>query len=124
MATDRRLALDQLLERSVFDFPDVTIAWPEVERRAPTRPPPRERKAKRPTVTVPIAPDVVEPADTFRGAEEGARLRALRAEARSLERTLAVGGVDEPELWERLGKLKIELDEADEGAACLEIATS
>jgi len=122
VATDRRLALDQLLERSVFDFPDVTIVWPEVERRAPSRPPPRERKATRPKAPVPIALDVAEEVSSIPEADEGARLRALRAEARSVERTLAVGGVDEPELWERLGHLKIELDEADEGVACLEIA--
>jgi len=122
VATDRRLALDQLLERSVFEWPEVSIEWPEVKHRAPKPPPPRERKAKKKRVPVPIAADTPEVEEALIEADEGARLRLLRAEARDLERSLAVGGIDDPEPWQRLGLLKIELDEADEGVVCLEIA--
>ncbi|MEZ4384993.1 MAG: hypothetical protein R3A79_26925 [Nannocystaceae bacterium] len=125
VATDRRLALDQLLERSVFEFPDVSIAWPEVERVRPERPPPRERgPKKRPKrARVRIVADVEEAQEAAEevAVDEGARLRELRAEARELERELAVGGVDDPDPWIRLGELKLALDEADEGIACLEL---
>ncbi len=120
VATDRRLALDQLLERSVFEWPEVSVEWPEVQRRAPQPPPPRERRPQKRRAPVPIAADTLEVEEV--AIDEGARLRLLRAEARELERVLAVGGIDDPEPWQRLGNLKIELDEADEGVVCLEVA--
>ncbi|HFE44184.1 MAG TPA: hypothetical protein ENJ18_01655, partial [Nannocystis exedens] len=122
VATDRRLALDQLLERSVFEWPEVRVEWPEVKRRAPAPPPPRERRPKKRRAPVPIVADEVEAEEAPPEVDQGARLRLLRAEARELERSLAVGGIDDPEPWKRLGNLKIELDEADEGVVCLEVA--
>ncbi|MCB9703779.1 MAG: hypothetical protein H6711_17920 [Myxococcales bacterium] len=124
VATDRRLALDELLERSVFEFPEATIEWPEIERSAPQRPPPRERRPRaRPERPQPIAEDPTEAEEAAPQVDdEGARLRALRAEAREIERALAVGGVDDPDPWARLGAIRLDLGELDEATPCLEVA--
>lgn len=121
VATDRRLELDRLLERSVFEFPEVSIAWPEVHRPAPERP---AREARAPRVQA-RAPARVEPTaapEPITDAEAAARLRALRERARELERRVIVGGCDEVEVWRELGEVKATLDESDEAADCFELA--
>lgn len=123
VATDRRLELDRLLERTVFEFPDVVIDWPEVQRAPIQRPPPRERKVDATLKRRPEAPvqEVVAEVAVDED-EQAARLAALRARARELEGQLASGGVDDPAPWRELGLVKRELGELDEAAACLETA--
>ncbi|MEZ4452209.1 MAG: hypothetical protein R3B09_22275 [Nannocystaceae bacterium] len=123
VATDRRLALDRLLERSIFEFPEATIVWPEApDRPELQRPPPRERKAdprKRARIVVDEAPiEAVEESED----DLSARLRALRERAREIERVIAHGAVDDPDPWAELAATKVELDELDEAALCYESA--
>lgn len=123
VVTDRRLELDKLLERTVFEFPEVVIDWPEAQRAPLQRPPPRERKVdgalkRRPEVEKTEAP-VEAPVDQD---ELAVRLAAMRARARELEGQLAAGGSDDPGPWRELGELKRGLGELDEAAACLETA--
>lgn len=121
VATDRRLELDKLLERTVFEFPEVTIEWPEARRSPVERPPPRERKQEpTPRVKVRQGPQAEELPEEV--AEPSARLAELRARGRELEGVLAAGGVDDPGPWAELGGIKVELGELDEAAACLETA--
>ncbi len=125
VATDRRLELDRLLERSVFEFPDVTIDWPEAPRVVAERPPPRESKRQAPIIKLahPAAPlpdpDVPTPKID---EDHAARLAALRERARELERTLLPGGVDDPTPWYDLAIIKQQLGDPDEAAACFESA--
>lgn len=125
VATDRRLELDRLLERSVFEFPDVTIDWPEAPRAAAERPPPREPKNVTPVTkrhpAAPAAP-AVPLAATAIDEDLAARLAALREQARELERTLLAGGVDDPSPWHELALIKQQLGDPDEAAACYESA--
>lgn len=123
VATDRRLELDRLLERSVFEWPDVTIEWPEQHRPAPERPPPREGRAERPNLPRAVRDEAPAAApESGVDAELAAHLRALRERGRALERQLIVGGCDEVDVWRELGEIKAELGELDEAAACLEVA--
>ncbi len=124
VATDRRLELDRLLERSVFEFPEVSIAWPEVHRPAPERPP-REARPQRAQTRQPAKVEPALPAaapDPATDTELAARLRALREHARELERRVITGGCDEVEVWRELGETKATLDEPDEAADCFELA--
>lgn len=122
VATDRRLELDRLLERSVFEFPEVTIAWPEVARPAPERPA-REARSPRAPTRAPVRAEEPAPTPEATGDSElAARLRALRERARELERRVSVGGCDEVEVWRELGEVKAALAEVDEAADCLELA--
>jgi hypothetical protein len=121
VATDRRLELDRLLERSVFEWPEVTVEWPEQRRPPVERPPPREpRHPRRPRRDAP-APEPA-PAAPLPADDPAAQLRALRERARGLERALLAGGHDDPTPWRELGELKAALGEPDEAAACLEQA--
>lgn len=125
VATDRRLELDRLLERTVFEFPEVAIEWPEAQRAPIQRPPSRERRVdaglkRRPEVEPREAPAEAPP--VVDEGEVAARLAALRARARALEAALAAGGCDDPAPWRELGEIKRELGELDEAAACLETA--
>jgi hypothetical protein len=121
VATDRRLELDRLLERTVFEFPEVTIEWPEARRSPVERPPSRER---RPEVTKRVEVRRDEPKEEAQAevVEPSVRLAELRARARELEAILAAGGCDDPAPWAELGGIKVELGELDEAAACLETA--
>lgn len=120
VATDRRLELDKLLERSVFEFPEVTIEWPkEVRQPAPKKPGPREAPIKR---APPPKPKVVEEVASAVDFDAAAHLRALREQVRTLERRVVAGGCDEPEVWQELGEIKAELGEGDEAADCFEMA--
>ncbi|MBL9106005.1 MAG: hypothetical protein JNL82_34100 [Myxococcales bacterium] len=126
VATDRRLELDRLLERSVFEFPDVTIDWPELPRAALERPPPRESRQtpthrRHPAAPVPAAAAEPEAAAGV-DADLAARLAALRERARELERGLVGGGVDDPGPWQELAAIKQRLGDPDEAAACYESA--
>ena len=122
VATDRRLELDRLLERSVFEFPEVSIAWPEVHRPAPERPA-REARTQRVATRIPARVELVAAApEPTTDAEAATRLRALRERARELERRVIVGGCDEVDVWRELGEVKARLDESDEAADCFELA--
>ena len=120
VATDRRLELDRLLERSVFEFPEVTIEWPkEVRQPAPKKPERREAPLKRAPAPKPV---VAEEAASTIDADAAAQLRALREQVRTLERRVIVGGCDEAEVWRELGEVKAALGDGDEAADCLEMA--
>lgn len=121
VATDRRLELDRLLERSVFEFPEVTIAWPEVQRVTPERP---QREPRAPRVVPKPAPRVEASVDAEStvDVEQVARLRALRARARELERVVSAGGCEEVEVWRELAEVKSTLGEDDEAADCWQLA--
>jgi hypothetical protein len=122
VATDRRLELDRLLERSVFEFPEVSIAWPEVHRPAPERPP---REARGPRAQARAPARAAPGHDARAGHRQRARgpaPRPSRARARELERRVIVGGCDEVEVWRELGEIKATLDESDEAADCFELA--
>ncbi|MCY1060860.1 hypothetical protein [Nannocystis sp. SCPEA4] len=120
VATDRRLELDKLLERSVFEFPEVTIEWPkEVRQPAPKKTERREAPVKRAPAPKPV---VQEEAASTIDADAAAQLRALREQVRTLERRVIVGGCDEPEVWRELGEVKALLGDGDEAADCLEMA--
>jgi hypothetical protein len=121
VATDRRLELDRLLERSVFEFPEVSIAWPEVQRPAPERAP-REARGPRAQARTPARPDPVAAPEPSTDAEVAAQLRALRERSRELERRVIAGGCDEVEVWRELGEVKATLDESDEASDCFELA--
>jgi hypothetical protein len=125
VATDRRLELDRLLERSVFEFPDVTIDWPETPRAASERPPPREARRINPIIKLahPAAPlPTPDQPPLIIDEDQQARLAALRERARDLERTLLPGGVDDPTPWHDLAIIKQQLGDPDEAASCLESA--
>nr|WP_263429249.1 hypothetical protein [Nannocystis pusilla] len=120
VATDRRLELDKLLERSVFEFPEVTIEWPKEARQpAPKKAERREAPVKR---AAPSKPVVQEEAASTIDADAAAQLRALREQVRTLERRVIAGGCDEPEVWRELGEVKALLGDGDEAADCLEMA--
>lgn len=120
VATDRRLELDKLLERSVFEFPEVTIEWPKEARQpAPKRPVIREAAVKRAPRPKPV---VVEEQASAVEVDAAAHLRALREQVRTLERRVIAGGCDEPEVWQALGEIKAELGDGDEAADCFEMA--
>ncbi|WAS94874.1 hypothetical protein [Nannocystis punicea] len=120
VATDRRLELDKLLERSVFEFPEVTIEWPKEARQpAPKRPSTREAPVKRAPAPKPV---VVEEAARGIDVDAAAHLRALREQVRALEKRVIAGGCDEPEVWQELGEVKAELGDGDEAADCFEMA--
>ena len=121
VATDRRLELDRLLERSVFEFPEVTIAWPEVQRTAPERPQ-RETRASRAVPKPPARVETQVNAESSVDAEQAAQLRALRSRARELERVVIAGGCEEVEVWRELAEVKATLAEDDEAADCLQLA--
>lgn len=126
VATDRRLELDRLLERSVFEFPEVTIDWPEAPRPILQAPPSRELRRQ-----APVNPKLLHPAAPLPtpdqpapsvDEQQAARLAALRDRARELEHLLLGGGVDDPAPWTELAQLKQQLGDPDEAAACLESA--
>ncbi|MBK7825760.1 hypothetical protein [Nannocystis sp.] len=120
VATDRRLELDRLLERSVFEFPEVSIAWPELQRAAPERAPREARAAK--VLTKPPARIEVVTAELSVDAEQAAQLRALRERARELERVVIAGGCEDIAVWRELGEVKLALGEEDEAADCWQLA--
>ncbi len=124
VATDRRVVLDRMLEATVFSFPEVTIEWPK-KVTAPIRPPsatragPKRRRTRRAQVEhEPEQEQVVEGDEAIEQTPAAVRLRQLREQARSLETTIAEGGVDDPTLWGDLGYLKRELSEFDEAVSC------
>lgn len=120
VATDRRLELDRLLERSVFEFPEVTIAWPEAPRAATERPQ-REPRAARAVTRTPPRVEVVA-VESSVDVEQAAQLRLLRARARELERVVIAGGCEDVAVWRELAEVKASLGEEDEAADCLQLA--
>lgn len=125
VATDRRLELDRLLERSVFDFPEVAVAWPEARRVEPERPPVRERRAEaraRKAIRRDARAEQEPAPEQAPETDAAARLRALRERARELEAQLVAGGCDEVAPWRELGAIKSTLGDPDEAIACLEAA--
>ena len=123
IATDRRVALDRSMERSVFDMPAMQVEQPKAERPKltvrPPQPKPRTFEVKRerpePAALVKAAP---EPAQ----AEGSENLLALREKAKPLEALISPGGHTEPQTWHELGHIKAQLSELDEACACLESA--
>ncbi|HEY8378357.1 MAG TPA: hypothetical protein VIK91_17795, partial [Nannocystis sp.] len=122
VATDRRLELDRLLERSVFEFPEVTIDWaseprrPPPRRMAPREVPHRKMQMQR-TAQAEAREEAVAPE-----LEIAPDLRALREQVRELERQVIAGGCDEPATWRELGEVKAALGDDDEAADCFELA--
>ena len=106
VAFDRRLALDALEERAVFEFPGMEVAELADAGRAPFVPPPapkrdrtaRARPRRRPRMVDETADDTVEgPVDVD--------LAAARARRAELESELAEGGIDQAEPWAELAEV-------------------
>lgn len=123
VATDRRTELERLDERSVFDWPELTVERPprekesRAERNARDEPPPPPRIQRRERKVEPVAIEAPAPLE-----DNSTVNAALREEIRGLEKTIAGGGCDEAETWQRLGALKLRTQEHDDACACLEAA--
>lgn len=125
VATDRRFALDRMMESMVFDLPSVSIAArPKVDRERrksarseaedeAARPPAPVRSVRRSQPVEPTratAPEV---------SEDEARLREA---AREIEVRIAQGACDDAQTWRALAELKSKLRQSDEAAQCFEAA--
>lgn len=117
VATDRRLELDRLLERTVFSFPPMDVERAPMSTKAPpaVRPPePEPRVAgsrpRRPARTRERLPVAGTPDD----------LEEVRARAREIEQQVAKGGCDDAALYRTLADLEASLGSPDEAAMCLE----
>jgi hypothetical protein len=121
-ASDHRLELERLVERSVFDWPELLVEKPPaaVEARRPAA----EDEAQRPPR--PRRPEAAPAADeaTARAATDDASAvtAALREAMRGYEATLAEGGCEDPAPWRELAALKQRAGDADDACACLEAA--
>lgn len=124
VATDRRYAIDRMMETMVFELPGVSIAArPKVEREkkskasddgpSDARPPTPVRTVRRPVANTP------EPTAAVEISEDEAR---LREQARELEAKIAVGGCDDAASWRELGEIKSKLRQSEEAAQCFEAA--
>ncbi len=122
VATDRRLELDLLLERTVFSFPPMDVERAAASMKAPPAMPPPEPEPR--VVGSKRSKPAVEPVAVRAEPDELALddLAEIRVQARALETELAKGGSDDPEAWRRLAELETRLGEIDEAAACLENA--
>ena len=120
-ASDHRLELERLVERSVFDWPELTIERPpapaESRRRAEddAERPPRARPREAPERAPDEAPRV-DPSD------EAALTAALREAMRGYETRIAEGGCEDPAPWLDLAELKLQAGDPDDACACLEAA--
>jgi len=119
-AIDHRMELDRLVERSVFDWPELAVERPPapaVDRRRAaeeeSQRPPRAREAKAPKEAPP------EPERPSAG-DEAALTAALREAMRGYETRLAEGGCEDPEPWLELAALKQQAGDGDDACACLE----
>ncbi len=120
VATDRRLALDRSMERSVFDMPMMKVERPPQPKLA--APPPPRRRPERPMLQSrpePIKPMIKE--EELQPAPDQ-ELLSLQEQARPLEVQISAGGATEPQTWRELGMLKARLNDVDESGACLESA--
>ncbi|MBL8680299.1 MAG: hypothetical protein JNK05_14075 [Myxococcales bacterium] len=123
VATDRRFALDRMMETMIFDLPGVAIASrPKVDRERrekdkgessePARPPaPAPRSTKR---TQPAPQEVAQAPEV---SEDEAK---LREQARELEAKISAGGCDDAATWSALAEVKSKLRQGEEAAQCLE----
>lgn len=121
VATDRRVELDRLLERTVFSFPPMDVERPEPSSAAPAAvaPPAPEPRVVGSRPQRPAAAE--RPADR-RPAPDLDDLAEVRDQARVLQARIAEGGCDDPPVWAELGRLLVRLGDIDEAAACLESA--
>jgi hypothetical protein len=121
VATDRRVDLDRLLERTIFSFPPMDVERPAPSIKAsPALPPPvREPRVLGSKKSRPATPakEIEKPAEV--SLDE---LAEIREQARALEATIAKGGCDDPSVWQRLATLHSRLGDTDEAAVCLESA--
>jgi cellulose synthase operon protein C len=120
-ASDRRVELERLAERSVFDWPELAVERPptadEPRRRDEddeSRRPPRSRRREAPA-------EAREQPRTLAG-EESAVTAALREAMRAVEGRLAEGGCEDPSPWRELALLKQQAGDVDDACACLEAA--
>ncbi len=119
-ASDRRMELERLVERSVFDWPELAI------ERAPVVPVDRRRaeedeSQRPPRARVREAPrEVVAEVERPVVSDEAALTAALREAMRGYEARLAEGGCEDPEPWLELASLKQQAGDADDACACLE----
>lgn len=123
VATDRRVALDRLLERTVFSFPPMDVARPEPSEAAPpaVAPPKPDARVVGSRPQKPALPD--RPAPERRApAELLDDLVEVRNRARELQTRIAEGGCADAQTWAELGRLLARLGDPDEAASCLESA--
>jgi hypothetical protein len=122
VATDRRAALDRVLEDALGSFPSVEVA---------PRPPPKrqvkpvqQRQPKELKVQRPKTPKVERVDAKTDDTDEGlpADVEALHQQVRALEEDLVVGGVTDGRKWADLARLKRALGERDEAALAAESA--
>ncbi len=125
MATERRYALDRMMESMVFDLPLINVApRPKVDREKRIKDknasvesePPQLRSAIRSARKA--QPTLESPAPVEISEDE----QMLREQARTIEEAIAQGGCEDVEQWGQLGTLKIKLRHKDEAAQCLEAA--
>lgn len=121
-ASDHRVELERLVERSVFDWPELTVERPPVtpddRRRAEgdeSQRPPRARPRE-------VTREAPEEVRTAGPGEEAAITAALREAMRGYETRLAEGGCEDPAPWRELAELKHLAGDADDACACLEAA--
>jgi hypothetical protein len=123
VATDRRHGLDRLLERMVFDLPEITVEPrpAPVDARPEASKPPKVRRAEpaTPVESAPRAPQESSAPAPDPTPDEA----ALREQARVLERQIARGACDDDATWRALGETFSRLHRRDEAAFCLEAAT-
>jgi hypothetical protein len=125
MATERRFALDRMMESMVFDLPLVSVtARPKVEREKKSKDkdtsaddsPPELRSVVRSVRKAQPTQEAPKPVEM---SEDEAK---LREQAREIEVQIAHGGCEDRAQWHELGMLKIKLRHKDEAAQCLESA--
>ncbi|MDO9022780.1 MAG: hypothetical protein Q7V43_38010 [Myxococcales bacterium] len=121
-ASDHRTELERLVERSVFDWPELNIerppAAPEPRQRAEEVEAQRPPRARRRDVETEAPDEAARPA----AGDESAVTAALREAMRGYEARLAEGGCEDPTPWRDLALLKLQAGDADDACACLEAA--
>lgn len=125
VATDRRFALDRMMETMVFDLPGVAIASrPKVERERRTKDKDESAEPARPPTAAPrstkrVQPVAQEVAQAVEVSEDEAK---LREQARELEAKISAGGCDDAAMWSALAEIKVKLRQGEEAAQCFEAA--
>jgi hypothetical protein len=121
-ASDHRMELERLVERSVFDWPELNVERPPPAAEAQQRA--EEDEARRPPRARSLDAEVESPDEGARPAagDESAVTAALREAMRGYEARLAEGGCEDPAPWRELALLKLQAGDADDACACLEAA--
>lgn len=121
VAATRRVALEALFEESVFAFEALEVDRPVKQGNKALSPPPpppprltppRKPKARRVQAEAPA------PVDEGPGWDD---VKILQARIRALESTLIAGDAPAAD-WREMSRLKGKIGEAEDAAACLEIA--